>query len=89
MITGRATADPNFVRLDRRRNPLHGYDPIPSSVYKRGALASLRNQRSSMKSNTEQTRSMFHCLQIEGYRPQLTDSFKHAILDCASDGREV
>jgi hypothetical protein len=56
MITGREIANLIFTRFDRRRYPLHGCGPNLSSVYKRGALASLGNH-SSARSNTKQTRS--------------------------------
>jgi hypothetical protein len=79
MITEISTTDPIFARLDRRHNPLHGCGPNLSSIYKRGASTSLRNQYSSTRSNTQHTRSSFRCLRIEGHCPQVTDPFKHAI----------
>jgi hypothetical protein len=79
MITGRATTDLNFVRLDRRRNPLHGCGRNPSSIYKRGASTSLRNQHSCVSNHTQRTRYKLRCLWIEGCRLQATDSFKHVV----------
>jgi hypothetical protein len=65
MITGRATEDPIFTRLDQKRNPLHDCGPIQATHVKRVRQVQLGNQHSSVSTNTQQTRSKFCCFKLK------------------------
>jgi hypothetical protein len=78
-VTGRASKDPNFTRLDRRRNQFHCCGLNMSNVYKEGCIGRTINQCSTVRSNPQQIQSRFHCLRIEDRCPQATDSLKNVI----------